>query len=97
MGSDDADGEVVKTGTWLYANEIPCDVRIVRTEGRPGSGDYEDPPELREDQPGAWFRVDFAAAGERGSFSVGGGYWPALDVAMREAERVVPGPIRWDQ
>jgi hypothetical protein len=44
-----ADELVVKTGTWLYANEIVRDVRIARTNFRPGSGDYEDEAEVQED------------------------------------------------
>jgi hypothetical protein len=36
--------EVVLHGTWLYAGEILCDVQIIHTNFRPGSGDYEGPP-----------------------------------------------------
>jgi hypothetical protein len=44
--------EVVLHGTWLYAGEILCDVQIIHTNFRPGSGDYKDPPEIEEDQYG---------------------------------------------
>ena len=35
-------GEVVKQGTWLYAGEIVCELRILRRGWNYGSGDYED-------------------------------------------------------
>lgn len=44
-------GVTVKRGTFLYDGTVTCDVRIVRTEMRYGSGDHDDPPEIRDDQP----------------------------------------------
>jgi hypothetical protein len=93
------DEVVVRTGTWLYANQIPSDVRIVRTNERPGSGDYEDEPEFRDDRPGIWYRVDFAEAGAQKSFSdfgAGGGHFPDLESAMRGAFSLTNGTLRWD-
>jgi len=49
--------EVVKNGTFLYDGTVMCDVRIVRSDMRPGSGDCEDPPELANDQYGEFFYV----------------------------------------
>jgi len=43
------DWEVVKQGTWLYANEIVCDLRILKHGWNYGSGYYEDEEDIRED------------------------------------------------
>lgn len=40
---------VVKLGVFLYDGRIECDVRIVHSPIRYGSGDYEDPPEIEND------------------------------------------------
>lgn len=47
------EGEVVvKSGTFLYDGTVTCNLRIVRSQVCPGSGDWEDPPELAEDKEG---------------------------------------------
>lgn len=55
---------IVREGFMLYDGRVRCPVRVVRTRMRPGSGDYEDEPELANDQPGIWFRIDLTAAGD---------------------------------
>jgi hypothetical protein len=60
------DGVTVKQGTFLYDGTVSCDVRIVRTDVRYGSGDHEDPPEVREDQPGPCFYVEWSSTTQRG-------------------------------
>jgi hypothetical protein len=50
-----ADWEIVKTGTWLYADEIRCSVVILKPEWAYGSGDYEDEPEIREGREGEFY------------------------------------------
>ena len=45
------DGTVVKRGIFLYDATIVCDIRIVKTDVRYGTGDAEDPPEIADDQP----------------------------------------------
>ena len=49
------DGQVLRQGTWLYANEVVCDIRIVRHDWRYGTADYEDPPDVREDCKESFF------------------------------------------
>ena len=46
-----AAGRIICEGTWLYAGSTPAGVRIRVTSIRYGTGDYEDPPDLRDDAP----------------------------------------------
>ncbi len=86
-------GVTVKEGTFLYGT-VSCDVRIVRTEMRQGSGDYEDPPEIQDDQPGTYFYIEWGSTTKRGEFSAGGGGCPTLAGAVEAAEKQV-GNIKW--
>ena len=54
-------GDVLKVGYWFYDGTIRCRVEIQFSDIRFGSGDYEDPPEWRDDQPGKWFVVSCAS------------------------------------
>jgi hypothetical protein len=88
------DGDVVKSGTFLYAGSVVCDVCIQRTDCRYGSGDYEDPPEIRDDLEGEWFYLWLSPAGSRGQYITGAGGCPTIIEAMRHAEQQLEG-LRW--
>ena len=55
------DFAVVKEGTWLYDGQIATGVRIVSCSVQWGSGDWEDPPEIRDDLEVAGFDVQWAS------------------------------------
>lgn len=57
-----SDFTVVKEGTWLYDGTVPTGVRIVRCPVRYGTGDWEDPPDIREDLAEPGFDVQWASA-----------------------------------
>jgi len=80
------DGTVVRTGTFLYAHQVVCDLCIQRTGVRYGSGDYEDSPENRDDVEGEWYYIWYTPAGCRGQFSVGGPCFSTLEDASLYAE-----------
>lgn len=42
--------EIIKQGKAKYDDSIEYGVRILKTNFKPGSGDYEDPPEVSNDQ-----------------------------------------------
>ena len=66
------DGEtIIQAGTYLYEGTVRGDLRIVRTNFSPGTGDHLDAPEVRDDQPGTWFDVHYTPAGDRGQFKNG--------------------------
>lgn len=83
---------VVKTGHFLYDGRVRCPIRIVQTVLRPGSGDYEDDPDIAVDQPGTWFRIDMTAAGspEFWASSING--FATLEAAMAHLDATVT----WD-
>jgi hypothetical protein len=54
---------VVRTGYFMYDGTVRCPIRIVATDSAPGTGDYEDEPEVADDRQGAFFRIDVTGAG----------------------------------
>src|SRR5258706_9746745 len=62
-----------RRGIWLYDGHIECRVEIWQRDERPGTGDYEDPPELADDQPGECYEVLYEPAGGGRMGQAGGG------------------------
>ena len=85
---------VVKSGTWLYAGETTCDVRIVYSPTCFGSGDDDDPPEFMNDVKRDTFYVEYGTASSAGVFNAGGGGFLSVDEAMRHAEAALRG-VKW--
>jgi hypothetical protein len=81
--------KVVKTGTYLYAGEVVCDLRIVYRPTRWGSGDHEDPPEIANDLDCDSYYVEYGGTTQRGAFVSGGGCFDTLEEAMRQAQQTV--------
>lgn len=88
-------GVTVIQGTFLYDGTVTCDVRIVRTEVRYGSGDHEDPPAVRDDLPEPWFYIEWGSTTARGEYKAGGGGYSTLSDAMQTARKQVSG-LKWD-
>lgn len=85
--------DVIRTGTACYTGGARYEVRIVRTNLRPGTGDDDDSPEIRDDAWGEFYRVDYKpVAGTR--FSAGGGYYYSVEEAMHHADRQTGG-VTW--
>ncbi len=87
---------IVKQGTWRYANEVVCDVRITVVDLRPGTYDYEDDPEQREDKIGTFFKIEYGGPGERGRYRSEGGYFETLSSAVRHVEEATHGTLEWN-
>ena len=86
--------EVVKRGTFLYGDTWRCAVEIVQTDFRPGSGDSEDPAEIREDAHGVFFDIRYASAGPR-PFSSGVIGLESLRAAVAHVESAV-ADVQWE-
>ena len=86
----DSNETVVKTGTFLYDDTVLCDVRIVYSTISPGSGDWEDPPQLADDQVGDFFGVQWGSTTSRGIFNAGSGGGDSIQEAIAAAESM-PG------
>jgi hypothetical protein len=91
------DATIVKRGTFLYGGSVECDVRIVRSLVRFGTGDYEDPAELRDDVALPTFYVAYGSTTQRGVSTTGGGGHASLSAAMAAAETAIgsAASIRW--
>jgi hypothetical protein len=90
----DFEPDVVRRGQWLYGTSVPCAVQIVRRMSRPGSGDYEDPPEIASDVTGAFFELQYHTPSGRPSW-VGGGHFETLDQATEAARRALGETLEW--
>ena len=90
-------GAVVKKGTFLYSGAVECDLCIVLSPVRFGSGDYEDSPEFANDVESPTYYVYFGSTIERGKFNAGAGGYPSLSEAMAAVEHAAGiGPtVRW--
>jgi hypothetical protein len=86
--------EIVMQGYWLYADKIRCEVRIVRQSVRYGTGDYEDPPDIRDDRDAECFAVRYQTS--TGSGFGGGGQFDTLEEAIKNVEQLIPS-IEWSE
>lgn len=90
-------GTVVKKGTYIYDSSVECDLCIIYSHIRYGSGDYEDPSDIADDIEVDTYYLYFGSTTERGKFNAGGGGYPSLSEAMVAAENA-PGigrTVRW--
>lgn len=85
-----SDFTVVKEGTWLYDGTVPTGVRIVSCSIRYGSGDCQDPPEVRADQAVPGFDVQWASPTKPHDYdNYASAVFPTLSDAVAHAERAV--------
>jgi hypothetical protein len=84
--------ELVLSGTWTYAGCIDKEVHIIKSNIKYGSGDYEDPLEIREDQYGLFYGVRIGPYPNNKSL-FGGDYFTIED-AKNYASTVCPS-LSW--
>lgn len=85
--------KLVKRGTFLYDGSVRCAVEIWQTALRPGSGDHEDPEDVREDAHGMFFEIRYASPGQD-RMTAGGGWCDSLQAAVNAVESVVKD-VQW--
>jgi hypothetical protein len=85
---------LVKRGTFLYNGSVSCAVEIWQTDLRPGSGDCEDPDQIREDAHGTFFEIRYASPGQ-GRTAAGGGWCDSLQAAISAVESATTG-VQWN-
>lgn len=54
-----------RVGSWMYAGSVPIAVRLFRSDMLWGTGDYEDPPEWRDDRQVECYYLEFEMLGEQ--------------------------------
>jgi hypothetical protein len=87
---------IIQSGIFLYADEVVCDIRIVKHDMRPGTGDPFDEPWYRDDQKGEFYEIQYGSPSQRGKYLAGGGYFDSLDAALISAEEATHGTVRWN-
>lgn len=87
----------VKEGTFLYDGQVECRVKIVLSPVHYGTGDYEDPPEVRNDIDRDTYYVWYESTTERERFNSSGGGHPSLAAAMQAVESApgIGGSVKW--
>ena len=88
---------VVKRGTCLYAGTVECDVCVVLSPVRYGSGDDGDSPDIANDIKADTYYLYFGSTTERERLNAGGGGYSSLAEAMAAAERApgIGATVRW--
>jgi hypothetical protein len=85
----------IKRGSFLYDGTVRCRVEIVQTDFLPGSGDYEDPPEIRDDVHGIFYEIHYRSARTtKEPSSIVHGFKTVKD-AVNHVESAVKG-IQWE-
>jgi hypothetical protein len=74
--------QVVKTGTFVYAVGVECDVRIVHRFVRFGTGDQDDPPDIADDIVVDSYYVQYGSTTQRGVFNSESAAFESLQEAM---------------
>jgi hypothetical protein len=86
---------VVRRGWWVYDGTVRLEIRIVRRSVLPGSGDYEDPPEVAEDREMECFEVLAETTTRDSPRFAGMGVFETMEEAVSSAERVIARGIEW--
>lgn len=97
MSFQPASDNVVARGTFLYDDIVECDLCVVYSPIRYGSGDYEDLAEVENDIEVDTYYLWFGSTTERDRFNAGGGGFASLEAAKSNAE-ARPGfgkSVRW--
>ena len=89
---------VVKQGVFLYAGSITCDIRIVLSPMRLGSGDPDDLPDVCSDIEAPTFYVQFGSTTERGVYTAGSQGHSTIDEALLAVANTpgVGSTVRWE-
>ena len=97
MKSPASNETVVKEGTFCYDSDIECDIRVIRSTVRYGSGDPEDSPQIANDVEQTTFYIQYGSTTERGVFNAGGCGYPRLAEAAAAAVESpgIGNTIRW--
>jgi hypothetical protein len=97
MTSTSLGEHVVKTGSFLYAPGVKCEIRIVHSPVRYGTGDQDDPPEIANDVEANSYYVQFGSPAQPGVFVAGSVAFPSLKEAMLGAAEQLGAQraLRW--
>ena len=76
---------VVREGTFLYAAEVQCRIRIVQSPVLYGTGDVEDEPDASEDQETECFYIEYGSTTDPNMFVARSQPYLSLQAALHGA------------
>src|SRR3712207_540204 len=85
----------VRTGAWLYDGAVRCRVLVVPSDVFPGTGDYEDPPDVAEDHDVPCFALWCEQPVAEARWCRGGWYLTLVG-AVHHARWVCGPTLVWD-
>ena len=88
---------IIKEGTWLYDNEVPSKIAIENRDLAYGSGDHEDPEEIREDKPGDFFYIIYFSPTEENCILSETGPFNSVVEAESHCNESTNRTISWQQ
>lgn len=84
--------ELLLSGTWIYDGLVENEVHIIKTNFKPGSGDYEDETSIRDDQFGTFYAIHLGGFTEDTSIVQAG--YDTIEDAKGYAENVCQ-ELKW--
>ena len=91
---DDIKEELLISGTWLYDGIVKNEAHIIKTNYKRGSGDYEDEPEIRDDQFGTFYDIRIGPYSDEKPFM--GGSCSSIEDAKKYAASVCSA-LEWNK
>ncbi|PCJ14507.1 MAG: hypothetical protein COB04_15200 [Gammaproteobacteria bacterium] len=88
LNMKNTDELLIETGSWLYAGSVECIVHLVERNVAYGSGDSEDPIEVREDRDGVFYYLKMSDPTAPGKFSTESGAFESIEKAKGYAGKV---------
>ena len=92
--SPDADLPIVAEAEWPRDGRSPLRIRLLSSPAYFGAGDFEDAPDIAEDQVGQAYIVSYESADQPGVFDNAIPNIMSIDAAMALVEEKFPG-ARW--
>lgn len=89
------DVQVIKQGTWLYANEVICSLRITKRDFLPGTGDWQDEPQVADDQIGEVYFIEYAPPNEPDCFKSRSIGYHSLEEAIDATRAATHQTVHW--
>ena len=85
---------ILARGEWKYGGVTPCSV-IIQAETRwPGTGDYEDSPEVADDREMPCVSVWYESLENKEKFNAGGGYFLTVEEAIEAVTKRLQGSVK---
>jgi hypothetical protein len=86
--------KVVMKGSWTYGGTVKY-LQLIKSDVLYGSGDYEDPPEIRNDKEIECYYIEFLSSTQKDKVDSTSGGFLILAEAIIEAEELTNQKVSW--